>query len=104
MAVAQVASSRAGHLEISVTLIVLLLAVASVSFTALLSGWPRAAGAAAAVVALGLAAEWAGTRSGFPFGAYRYTGLLRRPRRPCRWWSRWPGRRWACPATRSAAP
>jgi putative membrane protein len=77
MAVAQVASSRAGHLEIAVTLIVALLAVASVSFTALLAGWPRAAGAAAAAAALGLAAEWAGTRSGFPFGAYRYTGLLR---------------------------
>lgn len=77
MAVAQVVSSRAGHLEIFVTLIVALLAVASVSFTALGSGWPRAAGAAAAVFALGLAAEWAGTRSGFPFGAYHYTGLLR---------------------------
>jgi hypothetical protein len=77
MAVAQVVSSRAGHLEISVTLIVALLAVASVSFTALRSGWPRAAAAAAAAFALGLAAEWAGTRSGFPFGAYRYTGLLR---------------------------
>lgn len=77
MAVAQVVSSRAGHLEIFVTLIVALLAVASVSFTALGSGWPRAAAAAVAVFALGLAAEWAGTRSGFPFGAYRYTGLLR---------------------------
>ena len=77
MAAAQVVSSRAGHLEIAVTLIVTLLAVASVSFTALLTGWPRAAGATAAAAALGLAAEWAGTRSGFPFGAYRYTGLLR---------------------------
>jgi putative membrane protein len=77
MAVAQVVSSRAGHLEIAVTLIVTLLAVASVSFTALRTGWPRAAGAGAAAAALGLAAEWAGTRSGFPFGAYRYTGLLR---------------------------
>jgi uncharacterized membrane protein len=77
MAAAQVISSRAGHLEIFVTLIVVLLAVASVSFTALGAGWPRAAGAAAAAFALGLAAEWTGTRTGFPFGAYRYTGLLR---------------------------
>jgi uncharacterized membrane protein len=77
MAVAQVVSSRAGHLEFFVTLIVGLLAVASVSFTALGWGWPRALGAAAAAFALGLAAEWAGTRTGLPFGAYRYTGLLR---------------------------
>ncbi|HEY8046975.1 MAG TPA: carotenoid biosynthesis protein [Streptosporangiaceae bacterium] len=77
MAVTQVASSRAGHLEIFVTLIVALLAVASVSFTAIGPGWPRALSAAAAAFALGLAAEWAGTRTGFPFGAYRYTGLLR---------------------------
>jgi uncharacterized membrane protein len=77
MAVAQVASSQAGHLEIFVTLIVAALAVASVSFTALSWGWPRAVAAAAAAFALGLAAEWAGTRTGFPFGTYRYTGLLR---------------------------
>src|ERR1039457_4636020 len=77
MAVAQVVSSRAGHLEIFVSLIVAALAVASVSFTAIGSGWPRAVIAAAAAFALGLTAEWAGTRTGFPFGAYRYTGLLR---------------------------
>lgn len=77
MAVAQVVSSRTGHLEIFVSLIVVLLAVASVSFTAIGAGWPRALSAAAAAFALGLAAEWAGTRTGFPFGAYRYTGLLR---------------------------
>jgi hypothetical protein len=77
MAVAQVVCSRAGHLEIFVTLIVVALAVASVSFTAVVWGWPRAVSAAAAGFALGMAAEWAGTRTGFPFGAYRYTGLLR---------------------------
>jgi uncharacterized membrane protein len=77
MAVTQVASSRAGHLEILVTLIVAALAVASVSFTGVSWGWPRAVCAAAAAFALGLAAESAGTRTGFPFGAYRYTGLLR---------------------------
>lgn len=77
MAVTQVASSRAGHLEIFVSLIVVLLAVASVSFAAIGWGWPRALAAAAAAFALGLAAEWAGIRTGFPFGAYRYTGLLR---------------------------
>ena len=77
MAVAQVVSSRASHLEIFVTVIVVMLAVASVSFTAVVWGWPRAVSAAAAAFALGMAAEWAGTRTGFPFGAYRYTGLLR---------------------------
>ena len=77
MAAAQVVSSRSGHLEIFVTLIVVALAVASVSFTAAVWDWPRAISAAAAAFALGMAAEWAGTRTGFPFGAYRYTGLLR---------------------------
>ncbi len=77
MAVAQVVSSRSGHLEIFVTVIVVALAVASVSFTAVVWGWPRAMSAAAAAFALGMAAEWAGTRTGFPFGGYRYTGLLR---------------------------
>jgi uncharacterized membrane protein len=77
MAAAQVASARAGHLELFVSLIVVLLAVASVSFTTIGSGWPRALGVAAAAFGLGLTAEWAGTRTGFPFGAYRYTGLLR---------------------------
>ena len=77
MAVAQVVSSRSGHLVVFVSLIVVLLAVASVSFTAVGWGWPRALSAAAAAFALGLAAEWAGTRTGLPFGAYRYTGLLR---------------------------
>jgi uncharacterized membrane protein len=77
MATAQVTSSRAGHLELFVLLIVAALAVASVSFTAVGSGWPRALSAAAAAFALGLTAEWAGTRTGLPFGAYRYTGLLR---------------------------
>jgi putative membrane protein len=77
MAVAQVVSSRAGHLDIFVSLIVVLLAVASMSFTAIGSGWPRALSAATAAFALGLAAEWTGTRTGIPFGAYRYTGLLR---------------------------
>jgi putative membrane protein len=77
MAAAQVASSRTGHLEVFVSLIVALLAVASVSFTAIGWGWPRALTAAAAAFALGLAAEWTGIRTGFPFGPYRYTGLLR---------------------------
>ncbi len=77
MAVAQVASSKAGHLVFFVWLIVALLAAASVAFTAVRAGWRRAAAAAAAAFLLGLAAEWAGTRTGFPFGAYRYTGLLR---------------------------
>ncbi len=77
MAVAQVTASKAGHLVFFVWLIVALLAVVAVAFTAVRAGWRRAAGAAAAAFLLGLAAEWTGTRTGFPFGAYRYTGLLR---------------------------
>jgi uncharacterized membrane protein len=77
MAAAQVTSSRAGHLELFVWLIVALLAVAAAAFTAVTVGWPRAAAAAGAAFALGLVAEWAGTHTGVPFGAYRYTGLLR---------------------------
>jgi uncharacterized membrane protein len=77
MAAAQVASVHAGHLEIFVSAIVAALALASVGFTAAQVGSARTGAAAAAACALGLAAEWAGTRTGLPFGAYRYTGLLR---------------------------
>jgi len=77
MAVAQVVSSRAGHLVFFTWLIVALLAAASVAFTAVRAGWRRAAAAACAAVLLGLAAERTGTATGVPFGAYHYTGLLR---------------------------
>lgn len=76
MALAQVSSSRTGPLVVFVWLIVALLAASSVSFTAVTAGWLRAAGAAAAAFALGLAAEWAGTHTAYPFGGYRYTGRL----------------------------
>jgi len=76
MAVAQVASSRAGQVVLYITLIVALLALTSLCFTAAWAGWRRAGTAAAAGFTLGLLAEWAGTRTGFPFGGYRYTGLL----------------------------
>ncbi|HTT54063.1 MAG TPA: carotenoid biosynthesis protein [Streptosporangiaceae bacterium] len=77
MAILQVMSARAGHLILFTTLIVLVLATSSVAFAAVRAGWPRALAAAAAAFLLGLAAEWAGTRTGFPFGAYHYTGRLR---------------------------
>jgi uncharacterized membrane protein len=77
MASSQVTSAKAGHLIVFTWLIVALLAVSSVSFTAVRAGWPRAGAAGLAAAALGLAAEWTGTRTGFPFGAYHYTGVLR---------------------------
>lgn len=77
LAAAQVASADAGHLLLFVWLIVGLLAAAAICFTAARAGWPRSVAAGAAGFAIGLAAEWTGTRTGFPFGAYRYTALLR---------------------------
>ncbi len=77
VAVAQVASVRAGHLVLATSFIVALLAAASIAFTAVAAGWWRAAAAAGAAFGLGLAAEWTGTSAGVPFGAYHYTGVLR---------------------------
>jgi uncharacterized membrane protein len=72
-----VASVWAGHLVTVTSLIVALLAAASIAFTAVAAGWGRAAVAAGAAFGLGLAAEWTGTSTGVPFGAYHYTGVLR---------------------------
>ena len=53
-------------------------------------------GAAVAVAAATTAVEHVGTRTGCPFGRYRYTGALR-PRSPaCRSSCRWHGWRWRC--------
>lgn len=77
MAITQVASAKAGHLMLFTWLIVAALTISSVSFTAVRAGWRRALAAAAVVAALGLAAEWSGTSTGFPFGGYHYAGVLR---------------------------
>ncbi|GGO21546.1 hypothetical protein GCM10010116_43360 [Microbispora rosea subsp. aerata] len=58
------------------TMVVVLLAFSAVAFAAAAYGPGRAAGAFAAAVAAGYAAEWIGTRTGLPFGDYRYTDAL----------------------------
>ncbi|MEW9531257.1 carotenoid biosynthesis protein [Microbispora sp. NPDC049125] len=76
MVAAQVASGlRPGDLRLT-TLVVVLLAAAALAYAAAAHTLPRAAGAFAAAVAAGYAAEWIGTRTGLPFGRYRYTGVL----------------------------
>ncbi|WP_432873325.1 carotenoid biosynthesis protein [Microbispora rosea] len=56
--------------------VVVLLAVGALAFAAAAHTPGRAAGAFAAAVAVGYAAEWIGTRTGLPFGDYRYTDVL----------------------------
>ncbi|MFI7445593.1 carotenoid biosynthesis protein [Nonomuraea indica] len=58
------------------TPIVAVLALSAVSFAAAARGWTRALTAFGAAVATGYAAEVIGVATGFPFGAYRYTGAL----------------------------
>lgn len=59
------------------TVVVVALAVAVAFLGAAAVGPARAVTALAAVAALGLAVEVVGTRTGFPFGRYEYTGSLR---------------------------
>jgi len=66
-----------GSRAIPTSLVVLFLGVATASFTVLAAGWRRGVAVMSVVTALGLAAEVAGTRTGFPFGYYEYTGALR---------------------------
>ena len=83
MAVTQVVSSRAGHWRLR-----LADRRAAGRGERLVHrsrpGLAPALTAAAAAFALGLAAEWTGTRTGFPFGTYRYTGCSARTPGPCR--------------------
>ncbi|GAA0386143.1 hypothetical protein GCM10009530_41400 [Microbispora corallina] len=76
MVAAQVASGlRPGDLRLT-SAVVVLLAAAALAFAGAAHTPRRAFAAFAAAVAVGYAAEWAGTRTGLPFGEYRYTGLL----------------------------
>ena len=59
------------------SVVVVGLAVGAIGFTAAAWGWARAAIAALLVGPAALLAEIVGTRTGWPFGQYRYTGMLR---------------------------
>lgn len=56
---------------------VALLTVSAWCLAAAAAGYRRAVIALVSAAALGLLAEWLGTRTGLPFGAYSYTGRLR---------------------------
>ncbi|XVQ82858.1 carotenoid biosynthesis protein [Microbispora siamensis] len=76
MVAAQIATGlRPQELRLT-TAVVVLLAVSALAFAAAAYTPRRAAGAFAAAVAAGYAAEWIGTRTGLPFGDYRYTDAL----------------------------
>lgn len=76
MTAAQVASGLRPGSVLLVAVVVLLLAGCAVAFTAAVTSWRAAAVAFCAAACFGLAAEWVGTRTGFPFGGYRYTDVL----------------------------
>lgn len=77
MVVAQVASGLRPEPIRLTSVVVVLLAASAVAFLADRRGPGRAAGAFAATVAIGYAAEWVGIRTGLPFGEYSYTSVLR---------------------------
>ncbi|MES9538924.1 carotenoid biosynthesis protein [Actinomadura sp. NPDC000600] len=77
MVVAQVASGLRPEPIRLTSVVVVLLAASAVAFLAARHGPVRAAGAFAAAVAIGYAAEWVGIRTGLPFGQYSYTSVLR---------------------------
>ncbi|MBB6398249.1 putative membrane protein [Actinomadura coerulea] len=77
MVAAQVASGLRPEPIRLTSVVVVLLAASAVAFLADRRGPGRAAGAFAATVAIGYAAEWAGIRTGLPFGEYAYTSVLR---------------------------
>lgn len=65
-----------GHRQVPTTVVVVLLTLASALATAAAVGPGRAALAVGGAVAIGFAVEAVGTRTGLPFGEYRYTGAL----------------------------
>lgn len=76
MVAAQIATGLRPHDLRLTTLVVVLLAASALAFAAAAYPPRRAAAAFGAAVAAGYAAEWIGTRTGLPFGNYRYTGAL----------------------------
>ncbi|SEM24826.1 carotenoid biosynthesis protein [Nonomuraea pusilla] len=77
MVALQVASGVSADPVPFTTPVVGLLALAAVCLTAASYGWARSSAAFAAAALTGYAAEFAGVRTGLPFGEYRYTGVLR---------------------------
>ena len=65
-----------GHRWAPTTAVVVLLAGAAACATAASAGWRRAALAVAAATTVGFAVEALGTRTGLPFGEYRYSDSL----------------------------
>ena len=65
-----------GHRQAPTTVVVVLLAASALCAAAASVGWPRAVVAVAAATAVGVAVEAVGTRTGLPFGDYRYSGAL----------------------------
>ncbi|NJP26459.1 carotenoid biosynthesis protein [Microbispora hainanensis] len=76
MVAAQIATGLRPQDPRLTTAVVVLLAVGALAFAAAAYTPRRAAGAFTAAVAAGYAAEWIGTRTGLPFGDYRYTDVL----------------------------
>ena len=66
-----------GQRQVPTTLVVVLLAGAALCAAAAAVGWKRALAAVAAATAVGVAVEAVGTRTGLPFGEYRYTDALK---------------------------
>lgn len=77
MVAAQVASGLSADPVRLTGPVVGLMAAGAACFVASQRGPRRAAGAAGAAAAIGYAAEWAGVRTGVPFGRYTYTPVLR---------------------------
>lgn len=65
-----------GERQLPTTVVVILLAGAAACATAAAVGWRRAGLAVLAATAVGFAVEAVGTRTGLPFGEYRYTEEL----------------------------
>lgn len=76
MVVLQMASGLSTTPGAFTTVIVVTIAACAACFTAAHAGRRRAAVALAGAVTVGFLAELAGVRTGFPFGAYHYTGEL----------------------------
>ncbi|MEU8177774.1 carotenoid biosynthesis protein [Microbispora hainanensis] len=76
MVAAQIATGLRPQDPRLTTTVVVLLATGALAFAAAAYTPRRAAGAFTAAVAAGYAAEWIGTRTGVPFGDYRYTDVL----------------------------
>ena len=82
MAAAQIAIPLTEHdptIEWVSSLVVVAFAATTFVITGLAWGWARASLAFGSVVVATLAVERVGTETGFPFGAYDYTGALQPP-------------------------